>query len=73
MTSNANLVIAANALGFGTLWITRWYAYSAGVRDRMGLTSNERIAGFVHIGTPKERQPDRVRPNLADVVTRYHG
>ena len=66
-----NLVLAANALGFGTNWVTRWFAYSAGVRERMGLAGDERIAGFIHIGSAKERQADRVRPQLADVVTRY--
>jgi nitroreductase len=68
-----NLVIAANALGYGTNWVTRWYAYSPGVAAHLGLTDGERIAGFVHIGTPKERQQDRARPALADVVMRYRG
>ena len=68
-----NLMIAANALGFGTVWVTRWYAYSSGVASHLGLAPHERIAGFIHIGTVKERQPDRTRPNLADVVTQYRG
>lgn len=66
-----NLNLAAVALGFGTLWITRWYAYSPGVRTHLGLKPDERIAGFIHIGTPTERQTDRKRPALTDVVTRY--
>jgi nitroreductase len=66
-----NLVIAANALGFGTQWVTRWFAYSPGVRARMGLADNERIAGFIHIGSIGERQPDRARPKLDEVVQRY--
>lgn len=66
-----NLVIAANALGFGTNWVTRWFAYSASVRAAMGLAPDERVAGFIHIGTPKERQADRKRPVLSDVVKRY--
>ena len=68
-----NLVIAANALGFGCNWVTRWFAYSPGVRAHLGLASEERIAGFIHIGTAMERQPDRKRPDLAEVVTRYRG
>ena len=68
-----NLVIAANALGFGSNWVTRWFAYSPGVRAHLGLAADERIAGFIHIGTPKERQADRARPALAEVVTRYRG
>lgn len=68
-----NLVIAATALGFGCNWVTRWFAYSPGVRAHLGLAPEERIAGFIHIGTPQERQSDRKRPLLAEVVTRYGG
>lgn len=68
-----NLVLAAHALGFGANWVTRWYAYSPGVAAHLGLAVEERIAGFIHIGTAMERQADRARPPLADVVTRYGG
>lgn len=68
-----NLCLAANAMGFGTCWITEWYAYSPGVKARLGLTDQERIAGFVYVGTPVERQPDRERPVLANIVTRWQG
>ncbi len=67
-----NLCLAANAMGFGTCWITEWYAYSPGVRAALTLADNERIAGFVFIGTAKERQADRERPALSDIVSRWH-
>lgn len=66
-----NLCLAANALGYGTCWITEWYAYSSGVRAALKLAENERVAGFVYIGTAKERQPERERPVLADIVSRW--
>jgi nitroreductase len=66
-----NLCLAANALGYGTSWITEWIAYSPMVREKLGLAENERIAGFVYIGTPKEKPEERERPNLADIVTRW--
>ncbi len=68
-----NLCLAANALGFGTCWITEWYSYSPAVRAALGLAANERVAGFVYIGTAKEGQPDRDRPQLARIVTRWTG
>ena len=68
-----NLCLAANALGFGTMWVTRWYSYSPGVRTHLRLAANERSAGFIHLGTAAEQQPERKRPALADVVTRYRG
>lgn len=68
-----NLCVAANALGFGTCWITEWYSYSPGVRAALRLADNERVAGFVYIGTAKERQPDRERPDLAKITSRWNG
>jgi nitroreductase len=67
-----NLVIAANAMGFVTAWLTEWPAYDRAFLDRFGLKPHEKIAGFIHIGrgTPPE---DRVRPVLSDIVTRWNG
>jgi nitroreductase len=63
-----NLILAATALGFGAQWITEWYGYSPGIRRALGLADNERVAGFVYIGTPKEKPEERERPKLADIV-----
>lgn len=68
-----NLILAAHAMGFAASWITEWYAYDRRVLDRLGLASNERIAGFVHIGRPAKPPEDRDRPRLDDIVTRYGG
>ena len=68
-----NLCLAANALGFGTSWITEWVAYSPRVRAALGLHESERIAGFVYIGTAKEKPTDRERPDLSAIVTRWQG
>jgi nitroreductase len=68
-----SMCLAANALGFGTCWITEWYSYSPAVRAGLGLAANERMAGFVYIGTAKEQQPDRERPQLGKIVTRWNG
>jgi nitroreductase len=71
--SAMNLVVAAYALGYAASWITEWYAYDRRVLDAIGLAAHERIAGFVHIGTPLRPPEDRDRPRLADIVTRYQG
>ena len=66
-----SLVLAAHALGYGANWITEWYAYDRRVLDALGLTDNEKVAGFVHIGTPKHAPEDRPRPALAEIATRF--
>ena len=64
------LVIAANAMGFSTSWLTEWYAFDRRILETLGLEPDERIAGFVHIGRALEPPVERARPALADVVTR---
>jgi nitroreductase len=71
--SAMNLVNAAYAMGYAASWITEWYAYDRGVLEALGLSANERIAGFVHIGTPVKPPEDRDRPKLETIVTRYAG
>jgi nitroreductase len=68
-----NLLVAATALGFGATWITEWYGYSESVREALKLAANERVAGFVYIGTAKEKPEERERPKLADIVTSWQG
>jgi nitroreductase len=66
-----SLCLAANALGYATCWVTEWYAYSPRVRAALKLPDNERVAGFIYIGTARERQPERERPELRAIVTRW--
>lgn len=74
MTAGAvcmSLIVAANAMGFATVWLTGWYAYDRKVLDRFGLAPTEKIAGFVHIGRNPNPRDDRARPALADIVTMF--
>jgi nitroreductase len=68
-----NLLLAANALGYAGSWLTEWYAYDDRVLKALGVEANERIVGFIHIGTPTAAPEDRPRPPLESIVTRYAG
>jgi nitroreductase len=65
-----SLVIAANAMGFGTSWLTEWFAFDRRVLDALGLEPHETIAGFIHIGRVTAAPVERPRPVLAEIVTR---
>jgi nitroreductase len=65
------LVIAAHATGYVANWITEWCAYHPCVRDRLGLKSGERIAGFIYVGSPAVPLEERRRPDPNSLVTRY--
>lgn len=64
-----NLLTAANACGFSGQWITEWYAFDEKVRAELGLAPNERIAGFIYIGTAQETPEERDRPDLDSITT----
>jgi nitroreductase len=69
--SAMNIVNAATALGYGACWLTGWFAFDRDVLDGLGLKADERLAGFIHIGTPAKPAEDRPRPALSDIVTRF--
>ena len=66
-----NLLMAAHAMGFVANWITEWCAYNPMVKDRLGLKSGERIAGFIYIGTSAIPPEERVRPEIDKIVQRF--
>ena len=68
-----SLCLTANALGYATNWVTEWYSYSPRVTAALGVAEGERIAGFIYIGTAKAPPPERDRPPLAQVVSRWQG
>jgi nitroreductase len=68
-----NLVHAAHAFGYAAMWLTDWFSYDAEAKAFLGIAPGERVAGFVHIGTPKEPPRERVRPVLADIVSSFGG
>lgn len=57
------LLQAAQALGFGATWLTGWPAYDPAVLRLLGVGADERVVGFVHIGTPAMEAPERERPD----------
>src|SRR5205809_3967434 len=69
--SAMNIVTAATALGYGACWLTGWFAFDRDVLDGLGLKADEKLAGFVHIGTPSKPSEDRPRQALSDIVTRF--
>lgn len=63
------LLQAAQACGFGAQWLTGWPAYDKAILRLLGLGSDEKIVGFIHIGTPKLEAPERDRPDPATLLT----
>lgn len=67
-----NLLHAAHAKGFVGGWLTTWPAFSDEVRNAFGGV-DERIAGFIFIGTPSRELEERPRPELSDILSIWQG
>jgi nitroreductase len=65
------LLYATLAMGYGANWITDWYAYDADANAILGLSGEEKVAGFILIGTPREPPLERERPDVGSLVTRW--
>lgn len=63
------LLLAAQGMGFGAQWLTGWAAYDREILAGLGLTPEEQLLGFIHIGTPQGEAPERLRPALADKLS----
>ena len=64
-----NLLMAANAYGFASNWLSEWMVYDPRGYAVLGVKEGERIAGFIHIGSTDFVNEERPRPNLEEIVT----
>jgi nitroreductase len=59
-----NVMLAAQALGFGAMWKTGGPAYDAAVKQELGLDAEDAIVGFLYIGTETGEPSPARRPTL---------
>lgn len=64
-----NLVLALNAFGYAATWITEWVSYDDDAKAALGILPEEKLAGFLYVGTPGEAPVERPRPEVADILT----
>lgn len=65
------LTMAAAAMGFATQWLLKWPGRDPEAAALVGVGEGEKVAGFIHIGRPRALAPERPRPVLEAVVTRW--
>jgi nitroreductase len=65
-----NLVLAAHALGYGTMWKTGAPAYDDAVKAFFGLEPHDAILGFIYLGTI-DVAPKALRPTNYEEVVRW--
>jgi nitroreductase len=61
---------AALASGWGANWITGWASFDVPfLTEHLGLSENEYVAGFIHMGTAPTEPSERKRPDLSAITT----
>ncbi len=68
-----HIQLGANALGFGSVWVTGSNAYDTYVKQALGIDPKDHIVGFLHIGTKTIEMPPRTRPKLSDCAFDWPG
>jgi len=66
-------LLASNALGFAGQWLSEWYAYDDEFLAHLGLSKDERIAGFIYIGTAGKEPAERGRPDIKELTQKWQG
>lgn len=67
-----NLLNALHAQGFGAIWLTGPSAYDPAVATALGFDADERLLGFVYVGTIGAVVPTApVRPNRTAFVSEF--
>lgn len=67
------VMLAANALGYGAIWLTGANARDVGVKAAFGLAEKDEIVGFIYLGTPTDAVPEKPRPEVSDYVSEWTG
>lgn len=65
------MLIAALSMGHAAQWITEWYAYDPVVKEALGLGEDDRIAGFLYLGSDPGESTERARPSYDDIVSEW--
>ncbi len=65
------LLQAAQAQGFGAQWLTGWVAYDPVIATTLDLRANEKVVGFIHIGTARLEVPERERPDAESLLSEW--
>lgn len=68
-----NLLLSAQAAGFGAQWLTGWSCYEPEAAKLLGLADDERAIAYIHIGNRGAEPPERNRPDVDQVLGAWRG
>ena len=65
-----NILLALHALNFGGIWRTGIFAMNIDIEKSLGLSSNQKILGYLYIGTPDGKSKKIPNLNIKEFVTK---
>ena len=68
-----SILIAAHAEGFGAKWLTGANAYDDLVKRALGLAPDDRLLGFIHVGTVDGAPPAVPHADAREHTVEWHG
>ena len=68
-----NIMLAANAQGYGAMWKTGAPAYDATVKQALGLAADDDIVGFIYLGRQVGGGIQTPRPKAEEFVSVWGG
>jgi nitroreductase len=66
-----NIMLAARGFGFGAVWLSEWVAYDRDALALLGMSTDEKLAGFIYIGTTTEPPVERPRPDATTRISAW--
>ena len=66
-----NALLMLNAQGYGSIWRSGTLAESPILKQKLGLSDQDEIAGFIYIGTPAKQLPPRVPLEVSDFLSNW--
>ncbi len=68
-----NMLNALHLLGYGGFWGTGAVTYDRLVHDALGLGEDQRLIGFIYVGSPRTPLRAPARPDAGPFVRRWQG
>ena len=73
VAATQNIMLAANAQGYGAMWKTGAPAYDATVKQALGLAPDDDIVGFIYLGKQVGGGIQTPRPAAGEYVSVWAG
>lgn len=67
-----NILLALHALGYGGMWRTGIFAMNTEIEKSLGLSSNQKIIGYLYVGTPSGKVKKIPPYELENFITKLN-